>query len=1012
MRSGFWLAFVFASCVSTALGHEFDLSKVPEKTKQAIIQASLDYVEGWYVGSAERMTRGLHPKLAKRMANAKTTKTDIKETTAEKLISSAKDKGLLKPGQKIKVDILDVALNSATVTITAPHFVDYAHLAKCEGEWLVVNVLSGQPARAARPGNPRQAKPANPKQPGPVSLKQTKPDTFTQAKDRLALARKTLEFVEKSAPRPGMANALERLEKRFAASGAVAANSPAAKSLFDDAAALRRKIIFSHPLLDFDRILITKRPPPLLCAPGDNYFAVNNGIGPGLTILDDWKSDKPVETVLIEDQLPPGTMMHPDLSFDGKRIVFAYCDHTPPRRERQFFLYEVNVDGTGLRQLTGGASDAQEGLQGRKTIITEDYDPCYLPDGGIAFVSTRNQGSQRCNAGLRYCPTYVLYRCDANGSNIRQLAFGEANEWDPAVMPDGQLLWTRWDYVNRPVIESMGLWTIKADGTVPAHYFGNYTKNPCKICQARPIPGSDKIVATTAGHHAMQAGALILIDRQIAEDGLEAITRLTPEAIFPESESRVTPVAFSTPYPLSEDLFLAAFSPKPLRTQMKVIPEANAFGIYLVDSLGGREPIYRDEEMSSFAPMPVRPRAKPPVLSSSLAIAADTTAKGIFYIQDVNQSTQPIEPGTIKSIRVNEIFLQPTQRAPRSSVVTFEILKRILGTVPVEEDGSAIFEAPSGIPIQFQALDENGMAVLTMRTMTQLQPGEVAGCVGCHEPRGSSAPVVKRMTSLSKPRKLTPPEGPQYEGGLAFAKTVQPVLDRYCIGCHGLAEEENKVNLLGTIGELGNLDRTYRTMHASQAYLALAQLPYVKIAQYREESWSSVPKDYFAHAGTLVPMLMKGHNKVTLDRSSLQRITDWADLNAQFFGTYTWNKDEWRETDPTAVQQLRAHIRRAFGDELAQQPLAALVNVALPSESRILKAPLAVSAGGWGQVDNGWNSKDDSGYKKMAELVESTIKPSPYTDIEGTCGRDEDCLCRSCWVRKVKNKQHELQARR
>jgi hypothetical protein len=604
-----------------------------------------------------------------------------------------------------------------------------------------------------------------------------------------------------------------------------------------------------------------------------------------------------------------------------------------------------------------------------------------------------------------------LYRCDADGSNIRQLSFGEANEWDPAVMPDGQILWSRWDYVNRPVIESMGLWTIRPDGTAPAHYFGNYTKNPCKICQPRPIPGSGKVVATTAAHHAMHAGSLILIDRRIAEDGLEAITKLTPEATFPESEP-TTPVSYSTPYPVSEDLFLAVFSPDPLPASMRHVPRTNAFGIYLIDSLGGRELIYRDQKMSCFAPMPVRPRGMPPLQPSSLETAADTPAKGVFYLQDVNQSTQPIKPGTIKSIRVNEILLQPTQRVPRVSVVTFELLKRVVGTVPVEANGSAIFEAPAGIPIQFQALDENGMAVLTMRTITQLQPGEVAGCVGCHEPRTSTA-VIQREVLPWTPKKLTPPDGPQYEGGLSFAKTVQPVLDRYCIGCHGLGTEKNKVNLMGTIADPGDLGKTYQQMHASLAYHALAREPYVKIAQYRKETWSSVPKDYFAHAGTLVPMLLKGHEEVQLDRSSMQRIINWADLNAQCFGTYSWNRDEWRQIDQDAERLLRDHIRGTFGEDLAQQPLAALVNVAIPSESRILKAPLTVSAGGWGQIEEGcWKTTDDPGYKKMYELVQNAIKPLPYQDIAGTCGRDEGCLCRSCWIRKLKSKQLDSQASR
>ena len=542
-------------------------------------------------------------------------------------------------------------------------------------------------------------------------------------------------------------------------------SAAAERELFARAVDLRRRILFSHPALDFDRLLLSKRPPPVLSAPGDNYYGMHNGTGPGLVILDQWKTDRPKETVLLAGKLPPGCAMHADVSFDGRRIVFAYADHTPPRDQWQFFLYEIHADGTGLRQITGRdddpfyrsrsreTSDARPEPEfresgrddgGRMTVLCEDYDPCYLPDGGIAFISTRNQGGVRCHNGDRYCPTYLLYRCDADGSNIRQLSFGEANEWDPVVMPDGQILWTRWDYINRPVIPTLGLWTIRPDGTAAGHYFGNYTPNPCRICQTRPIPGSHKVVATTAGHHTIHAGALILIDRTIAEDGLEAITRLTPEARFPESEGD-SPVSFGSPYPLSEDLFLAEFCPDPYPGSMASVPRHNAYGIYLVDTLGGRELIYRDPEISCFEPLPVRPRPMPPALPSVMTDKKQAT--GVFYLQDVYRSTQGIPRGTIRRLRVNELIPQPTQRVPYSSAVRFEVLKRVLGTVPVDDSGSVAFEAPAGVPLQFQALDQDGLAVMTMRTFTHVQPGEVAGCVGCHEPRTSSPVSVARPAS-------------------------------------------------------------------------------------------------------------------------------------------------------------------------------------------------------------------------------------------------------------------------
>lgn len=825
---------------------------------------------------------------------------------------------------------------------------------------------------------------------------------LAKTQERLQLARKTLEFVQQTAPRPEMAAEIDALEQSTSEHVKNPASS-AGRDLFARAVDLRRRIIFSHPALDFERLLLCKRPPPLLSAPGDNYYGINSGTGPGLVVLERWKTDRPRETVLLEGKLPAGCAMHPDVSFDGKRIVFAYADHTPPRDRWQFFLHEIGSDGTGLRQITGTDEDPMTGAGGRRTVLCEDYDPCYLPDGGFAFISTRNQGGVRCHNGDRYCPTYLLYRCNADGSNIRQLSFGEANEWDPAVMPDGQILWTRWDYINRPVIPTLGLWVIRPDGTAAAHYFGNYTPNPCRICEARPVPDSRKIVATTAGHHTMHAGSLILIDRKIAEDGLEAITRLTPEATFPESEAH-SAVSFGSPYPLGEDLFLAAFSPDPYPGSMAHIPRPDAFGIYLVDTLGGRELIYRDPEISCFEPMPVAPRPMPPVLAAPPA--AETYAKGVFYLQDVYRSTQDIPRAAIRRLRVNELIPQPTQRVPYSSAVRFEVLKRIVGTVPVDESGSVAFEAPAGVPLQFQVLDENGMAVMTMRTFTHLQPGERAGCVGCHEHRTSS-PVIQSAPAVSPVvLQLEPPAGPQYPGGFSFAKSVQPVLDRYCIGCHGLEQTADEVNLLGTIDATEeNVARTFHQLLPSTAYASLTRDGrLVKIAQYGGETWYSRPKDYFAHGGALAELLFKGHQsvEVEIDPESRQQLIDWLDLNAPFYGTYSWNKDEWRRPDPEGEKALRAHIRQRFGDELAGQPFAALVNVALPAESRILKAPLALQAGGWGQIEpGGWKSTGDPDYRKMRQLVQAAIQPLPFHDVAGTCGRDERCLCLSCWVREI-----------
>ncbi len=240
------------------------------------------------------------------------------------------------------------------------------------------------------------------------------------------------------------------------------------------------------------------------------------------------------------------------------------------------------------------------------------------------------------------------------------------------------------------------------------------------------------------------------------------------------------------------------------------------------------------------------------------------------------------------------------------------MLKRVVGTVPVDENGSVAFEAPAGVPLQFQALDRKRHGGDDHADVHPLAAGRASEL--CRLPRAPhvqprDATVAGRRAGVLK---LEPPAGPQYPGGLSFAKTVQPVLDRYCIDCHGLKETAGEIDLLGTIDATEeNVADTFQQLLPSTAYASLTRDGrLVKIAQYGGETWYSQPKDYFAHGGTLAELLLQGHEGVELDPESRQRIIDWLDLNAQFYGTYSWNKDEWRRPDPEGEKALRAYIRQ------------------------------------------------------------------------------------------------------
>jgi len=972
----------------------------------------------------------------------------------------------------------------------------------------------------------------------------------------LKLAEATLKFVERAAPRPSFAAQIERLNKEVAQAG----DAADWKALYFKVRWVRRRLLMSHPLLDFDRLLINKRPPPLFGVAShmcDQYLGRWSGPGPGLCILESWR-ENPRCRELLKGKLPRGCVLHPDLSFDAKRVIFSFCDHTVPgldawrdrpdlvlttmnpfraarvrrvgpaaRRQalrsrlvqhiiraarRRFFIYELDLETSRVRQLTGTADDPMTGWNGRQTVLIEDFDPCYLPGGGFVFVSTRCQAYGRCHAG-RYAPSYVLYRADRDGKNIERISFGEVNEWEPSVLPDGRIVFCRWDYINRNNQPYESLWAWRPDGTNVVHFYGNYTRNPCMISEPRAIPRSHKVVATACGHHCYTAGSIIVIDPEMGLDGRRPIERVTPEVPLPEMEGWPRE-NYATPWPISEQLFLVAYAPDPLGWG-RPAPRPNGYGIYLIDTLGGRELVYRDPKDSCFSPIPLRPRPVPPVLPSTVR---HDTNEGVFIVLDVYQARSDIAAGirrgTVRELRVIRIYPQPTPGRAYSSAVAHEVVKGIVGGAPVEPDGSVAFRAPADVPLMFQLLDERGMAVMTMRSQVWVRPGEVLGCIGCHEPRNTTSSVVGvRPTRVVR---LKPPVGPKYEGGFSFARTVQPVLDRYCIRCHGLEKTAGDVNLLGTpttrhytgyemgfnvayesliarpelIANIdhgygfreayrawveqrvrmrglgawtGTLFREYRQLYMVRAAdrdghgrLSCQEAPQFLRARFASidldkdgqiergelyeaverrrgrpdpihgrwvalpltgiETGLSTPRDYYAHASRLPFFLLNEHRRyATLDRESLRRIVQWLDLNAQYYGDYSFNRPERRKPSRSGEGALRVHVRRRCGTchaSMASQPFAALVNIALPEESRLLKAPLAKRAGGWGQCQGvEWPDTKAQGYQEMLSYVVRAVGPPGPQDIAATCGR-EACICGSCWVRKLRANRQRIPARR
>ena len=649
---------------------------------------------------------------------------------------------------------------------------------------------------------------------------------------------------------------------------------------------LRRRVALANPLAQCGPLLFAKQVPGAFSHQLTQYYGRHARPGGGLFVLDAPGASMACRC-LAPDALPEGSYMQPEVSYDGQRILFAYCA-SQERTSQYYHLCDMAADGSQLRQLTDGPYD--------------DFSPRELPNGKIVFVSTRRGGYHRCGAGP--CDVYTLAIAEADGSSPHTVSYHETHEWDPAVLADGRIIYTRWDYVDRNAVHYQQLWMVRPDGTAPAAYYGNNTFNPVGVWEARQVPDTNVVMATAAAHHAMTAGSIILLDTTKGVDGIEAITRLTPDAPFPESETYVTPRnwhapgspkeyvtpaearrwpghCYRSPHPLSEKYFLAAYSYDPLIGEPDA-NKANMFGVYLVDAFGNKELLYRDLNIASLWPVPLRARPRPPLVPSNTD--ATLAGQGTFLLQDVYASLPALPEGSVKRLRIVQVLPKTTPNAnkPTVGLANASPGKQVLGTVPVEADGSAHFAAPAGIPLAFQALDEFGRAIQVMRSVTYLQPGERTSCVGCHEHRLSAPPEQGTLLALARPPSAID-SGPDGSKPFSYPLLVQPVLDRHCVGCHGGDEPK------GPDGKGIVLTGAAEGRYTASYNVLAPRVPY--------SSWEGAnlaancepltqPGHFGARGSRLMDMLLDGHQDIELPPGDLERLVTWMDANALFYGTF------------------------------------------------------------------------------------------------------------------------------
>jgi len=399
----------------------------------------------------------------------------------------------------------------------------------------------------------------------------------------------------------------------------------------------------------------------------------------------------------------------------------------------------------------------------------------------------------------------------------------------------------------------------------------------------RAVPGSNKFVATAAAHHGHAYGSLVLVDYRVEDDGaMSQIERLTPEVPLPEAEGGKKAVrqnmAYGTPWPLSEDDYLCVYD-----------AGAGNRGIYWIDRYGNRELLYRDPEISCTSPIPLRPRPLPPVIPAATTLSAgsgasETAGTETIAVMNVYDSDfrwpDETEITALRIIQVLPKTTPPVDR-PRIGIATETNARAVLGTVPVESDGSAYFEAPVGKLIYFQALDRRGMAVQSMRSATYVHPGERLACQGCHE-RKHTAPSLPQAVPLAL-RRAPSPIQPDVDGSnpFSFVRLVQPALDRHCVACH---EEKKAIDLSGRAAGQYGWTRSYESL--SKGYGFWFTVSNGSIGAGVHGGSRTVPGQFGARAAKLLEYLDQRHYGVKLSPEDFHCFTLWLDCNSEFFGAY------------------------------------------------------------------------------------------------------------------------------
>lgn len=662
----------------------------------------------------------------------------------------------------------------------------------------------------------------------------------------------------------------------------------------EELAALQHEALLSNPLLAFDRLLLVKRSEKLLGLPQNwesNSSLPHTGYDNEIAVLSGLHSEAKLTTLFK----PEGGRFvgDVDLHFDGDRMLFSM-----PGANGRWQVFELKA---------GFAGAANPGELRQLPLIeqpdVDNYDACYLPDGNILFTSTAPFVGVPCVTGSSHVSN--LYVLDTKGT-IRRLTFEQDHDWCPTVLNTGRVLYLRWEYSDIPHYVSRILFHMNPDGTEQMEYYGSNSYWPNAMFYARPVPNQQtKFVAIVGGHHDVpRMGELVLFDSGKGRHEASGVVQRIPgygkkvEPVILDGLVGGSWPKFLHPWPLSDKYFIVSAKPTP----------QSLWGLYLVDVFDNRLLLHEEPGYALLEPIPFCKRPTPPVIPEKVQPGRKDA---VVYMADVytGRGLKGVPRGTVKKLRLFTYQFAYHGMGGQVNRVGLDgpwDIKRIMGTVPVEPDGSAYFRVPANTPISLQPLDAEGKALQLMRSWMTAMPGEVLSCVGCHDHQNTAPPDRNTMAAKSAPAEITPWYGPAR--GFSFKREVQPVLNHYCIGCHN-GQQHSEGQSLPDFRSLAEVhpkarDAGYNNgTKFTPSYLALRS--FVRTPTMESDIHLLTPCDFHADTTRLIRLLKKGHQGVELDPEAWDRLVTWIDLNTPAHGT-------WHEIVGEALVNPQRDRRRAM----------------------------------------------------------------------------------------------------